>query len=42
MDKSQNMFKAEIDEEEKFDRNTSFLPASEINEAGPLERLVII
>jgi hypothetical protein len=37
MDKSRNMFKAENYEEEKFDRNTSFLPASQINEAGPLK-----
>jgi hypothetical protein len=36
------MFKAEIDEEEKFDRNTSYLPAAQINEAGPFERLVKI
>ena len=43
MDKSQNMFKAEIDEEEKFDRNTSVSPSDDdlldlaecINEIGP-------
>jgi hypothetical protein len=42
MYKSQNMFKAEINVEEKFDRNTSFPPISQINEAGPLARLALI
>ena len=39
MDAIQNMLKEEIDEEEKIDIETHFLPATPCSEEDPLERL---